>query len=899
MEVLFGLLMVAGVGAALVVPWIALREARSATARLDRAENEIARMNARLARMDREPGGPVQPARGPSARQEDPKLAPSSSGPGESDVQSARDQARRVISERPPAERKTPGQPESTASVPAHTAPATVRKGTRADQPSLEESLGARLPVWIGAIAIALAGAFLVKYSFDQGWVGPGVRVTLGALLGVAALGGGEWLRSRSESIAAGLSAAGIAVLYASTLAAGELYGFIPPLAAFALMALVTATAVALSIRQGPIIAAIGLIGGFATPMLIQAGDTSPIRLFSYLFIVEIGLLVVSDRRRWWAISAATMAAAFGWVLLWLSSGSDPTDGPILLLFLLFSAAAFLVGAARSPVPTDDDSGLAQPWLAWVAAGVGLVLSGVVLDAGGYRLLDWALIGLIGAGSLVAGRLRQEWAGIPWFAAVLGAFLLWSWQSTPPTLASPERMRLMTTAAFGALYAIGAYASLWGARKPWAWAALSGASTVGYLLVAYGVSDRDVSPVPWGVVALGLAAVGIAAAWPVVSRRERIEGGNETLAALAAAVTTLIALAIPMELSREWIGVAWALESVAVVLIAERLGVKQVRWLAWPIAAMVGARLLINPYVIGYPIGERPILNWLLYGYGVPIVAFVTAAMLAARDDDERLAEALKWLSLALGLWLISLQVHHLFSPDDMGRVIQTFGEGSTYAWIWLAYALALWRAARRWPDRVLERGGVIIAVLGLVAFLAGQLLGRNPLLDYDLASGPLWVGERPILNWLILAYAFPAALSAALAFEAQRISSGQKLRALFAGSAMLGSFMLLTLEIRQFFQGAVLEISGSITSFAERSTYSIAWILFSAALLALGINRGWKTARYGALAVMLLSVVKVFLYDIGNLGGLYRVGSFLGLGASLFGIAWLYQRYVVGRSDE
>jgi uncharacterized membrane protein len=75
--------------------------------------------------------------------------------------------------------------------------------------------LGILATVWIGAIAIALAGAFLVKYSIERGLLGPGARVAIAMIVGVALLGAGEWLLKRSPVTARGASAAGIAVLYA------------------------------------------------------------------------------------------------------------------------------------------------------------------------------------------------------------------------------------------------------------------------------------------------------------------------------------------------------------------------------------------------------------------------------------------------------------------------------------------------------------------------------------------------------------------------------------------------------------------------------------------------------------------------------------------------------------
>jgi len=77
-------------------------------------------------------------------------------------------------------------------------------------------------------------------------------------------------------------------------------------------------------------------------------------------------------------------------------------------------------------------------------------------------------------------------------------------------------------------------------------------------------------------------------------------------------------------------------------------------------------------------------------------------------------------------------------------------------------------------------------------------------------------------------------------------------------------------------------------------STPTAAWVLYGIALLVAGILRRGAILRYGSLTVMLLAVLKVFLYDTANLSDLYRVLSFLGLGASLLLLAFLYQRFVL-----
>jgi uncharacterized membrane protein len=162
----------------------------------------------------------------------------------------------------------------------------------------------------------------------------------------------------------------------------------------------------------------------------------------------------------------------------------------------------------------------------------------------------------------------------------------------------------------------------------------------------------------------------------------------------------------------------------------------------------------------------------------------------------------------------------------------------------------------------------------------------------------PLWdhgaVGETPVFNLLLWSFGLPAVLLALATPELRRRGS-RKLSVALMATVLVLAFLLLTLEIRQAFHGTSLNAgpNSGASSIAERYSYSAAWILFGAVLLVLGILRKVKALRYASLAVMLLSVGKVFLYDMSNLTDLYRVFSFLGLGVSLLALAWVYQRFV------
>ncbi|HSF40265.1 MAG TPA: DUF2339 domain-containing protein, partial [Thermoanaerobaculia bacterium] len=638
----------------------------------------------------------------------------------------------------PPPARPSPPGPLSRLPFP----PSPGEGGKAA--PGLEELLGSRLLVWIGSIALALAGAFLVKYSFEQGWLSPTVRVALGVLFGVVLLAGGEKMRPSSPGIARGLAAAGVADLFACFLAGVHLYQLISPAAGFFFMVLTTAVAVLLSLRHGMMVALIGMIGGFLTPALIRVGEPDARNLFAYLFLLVAGLLAVSVRRGWQPLAAAALAAGLLWVLFWLGEPFQPGDGLWLSLFLLASAGAALVA--------DLGGGQAESWISrgmLAGAFLGLALTTGRTD---WAPSEWAFLGVLAAGTLVLARLRPEFLQLAWVAAGTPLALLAAWGSG---VEEAEISRFLWTAGgFGALLAVGAYLAHLRASRPGWWAALSAASGVGYFLVAWFFTPAE-HGLPWGGAALAIAALYLAAAVPVARG-----GAKPALAALAVAVTTFVSLAVSLELERHWWTAGWAIEVTALVWLAGRFRLPVLVKLAGLLAAGVAVRLLLNPLIFIYPIGDHLILNWMVYGYGVPILAFAAAARLARQQGEERLAGGLEAGAIALGFTLVTLEVRQFFHPGEPEAGDFSLGEWATLAIAWLVLGWGLLAGNREPRLASLERGGRAILALGTTLGILGPVLFANPLWNHE----P--VGETPIWNLLLWVYGVPAALTALAARE-------------------------------------------------------------------------------------------------------------------------------------
>jgi len=193
--------------------------------------------------------------------------------------------------------------------------------------PDLEKFIGENLISKIGIAVLVLAIAFFVKYAIDNDWIGPVGRVGIGLLCGGILIGIAHWLRNQYKAFSSVLVGGGLAVLYFTIALAYHQYHLFNQTTAFIIMLVVTAFSVMLSLlydRQE--LAIIALAGGFLTPFLVSDGRGNYIVLFSYLLILNSGLLVIAYYKIWRLLNIL----AFGFTAIlfatWLLS--LPYDAP-------------------------------------------------------------------------------------------------------------------------------------------------------------------------------------------------------------------------------------------------------------------------------------------------------------------------------------------------------------------------------------------------------------------------------------------------------------------------------------------------------------------------------------------------------------------------------------------
>jgi hypothetical protein len=181
----------------------------------------------------------------------------------------------------------------------------------------LEKFIGENLINKIGIGVTVIGVAIGAKYSIEHQLISPLTRIILGYLVGLALLAFGIKLKKDYENYSAVLVSGAMAIMYFITYSAYSFYDLIPQIFAFALMVFFTAFTVIAALRYNQqVIAHIGLVGAYAVPFLLSEGSGKVGILYSYMAIINIGILVIALKRYWKSLFYSSF------VLTWLIFGS-------------------------------------------------------------------------------------------------------------------------------------------------------------------------------------------------------------------------------------------------------------------------------------------------------------------------------------------------------------------------------------------------------------------------------------------------------------------------------------------------------------------------------------------------------------------------------------------------
>jgi uncharacterized membrane protein len=778
-----------------------------------------------------------------------------------------------------------------------------------------EERFGTRWVVWVGGLALALGGIFLVRYTIEQGLIGPGVRIVLGALLALALVAAGEWTRRNeslsglpglpSANIPSILTAAGTTVAFATVYAAYALYGFLPPVAAFILLGAVALLTLAAALLHGPALAGLGLIGAFAAPMLVASAKPDYWSLYIYIAVVSAAAFALARFRLWQWLAVAAIILSALWTLPGTEYASVETLGAhvfnALACFAL--AAAFLVcgllfGPPSAPGEIDRLSTLALSVYLLVAALL-------VLASRHDPVALTAFVAATAATAIIAWRAEAATGAVP-VAAVLAAVVMAHWAvrmnlealiapsgPTAPAIPEPERFaygsHLLLAGAWAAMFGITGYLAQGRSSRalgPMLWCATSVFASLAMLIALYyRIAGLDRS-LPFAALALLLAAID-ATATESLMRRDPRPGLMAASAMFATGALAALALALTFALEKGWLTVGLALMVPGAAWVAERRPLPWLRWLAAIMVAVVVARIGYEPRIVGTAIGTTPVFNWLLYGYGIPALSFWVAGWLLRRRADDLPARMVDGGAILFTVLLAILEIRHYATGGDIYRPSTGLTETALDVNVGLALTIGLERVRGRTGSIVHNAGALAIAVLTLAAIVFELIVVVGPRFGNNPVGGPFF-------NAILLGYGLPAVLAIILALIA-RTTRPMPYRVVAVVTAVTLALFYLTLEVRRLFHGPVL---AGPTGDAEQYSYSTAWLAFGIILLAAGFFLRSQPARLVALAVIALTIAKVFIIDTASISGIYRALSVTGLGVVLLGIGWLYQHLLYPRTQ-
>jgi uncharacterized membrane protein len=824
----------------------------------------------------------------------------------------------------PPAEASVPPMPaDEPSSREAASVPAVVPVSA-APARSLEERLGTRWAVWVGGIALALGGILMVRYSIEQGIFGPGARVILGLLFAVALVGAGEWLRRGERGVTVPgldvahipsiLTAAGTVAAFGTVYAAHALYNFIGPAFAFVVLGAIGVATMFAAALHGPMLAGLGLAGAYLAPLLVASDTPSPWPVVLYLAVVAAAAYGLARLRKWLWLAAFAVAGAFLWGMPYLTGAaagaSDWTfAGYMHVLLQLVLAAAFI--AVEPHLGTKDEEAAPDRIAGGALLAMAVLAVAMVTDAhseiGGWVPFATAAAGLLLAAAWLSSPAAYgaALAGLP-VIAVAGA---WPGLAAPPeaTLLAPFAAQVLrlpdnVSSYLAALFILGAVTAGIAGYRLWRGPTLSAPLAVLYalgatvppllvLVLAYlRVTQFDAS-IPFGLFGVLLAGGYVWVAERFLARENilPLPGIRLATGAFAAAAIAALSFALVAFLSRGYMTVAFALMALGTAYVSTLRDIPLLRPAVAAIGLVVLGRVAWDPVIMGADVGRFPIFNWLLLGYGVPAAAFAMAGRLLetrAIDIAQRLADALAVVFTAL---LLYFQVRHALNDGDPLAVRSSHVEQGLHVLMALMLAYVLMRLDLARANPVFRFASIAFGVIAVLFAASGLLLFENPWLrTSEHIAGPV------IFSSLFLAYLVPGIAAAFIARHARGVRPGWYVTGLYILAGVL-VFFNVTLEIRHAFQGERIGLFRA-TSGAEHWAYSFGWLMLGIAYLAYGIWRGAGVARLASAILVLLAVIKVFLFDLAGLTGLWRALSFITLGGVLIGIGLAYQKLVFAR---
>lgn len=679
------------------------------------------------------------------------------------------------------------------------------------EKSDLEKFIGENLLSKIGIVILVLGVAIGAKYAIDNNLISPLMRIVLGYAFGTGLTALAVRLKTKYHNFSAVLLSGGMAIMYFITYAAYGYYELIAQPAAFALMLIFTAFTVATAlIYERVVIAHIGLVGAYTIPFLLSDDSGRVAFLFSYMAIINAGILIISVRKYWKSLFYSSF------VITWLIFG----------------------GWFAARYAADDHFSLA------------LAFATVFFVIFYLTFLSYKIV------------FREE--------------------------ISFENISLVTANSF----------------------------------IYYGFGSAIIESLPGGKEFLGSFAVANAAlhfaAAFLLSRLATVKPGVIFLP--SALVLVFITLAVPVQLEGNWITPAWTAQAAVLFAMGRTRRLPLYEYFSYPVMVLASVSLF-NDWQRQFAMySSNELAQYPVFNVDFLVTIFFVAAfgLIYSLNKNEKYEPAVNEyfhqlsrivfpIVLLVALYnAFRIEIGNYFQYQTVSTAVRDAARSSVlvdrdlelFNLVWqidytmFFLSLLAFANLKRYKNAALGFANLGLCAAVLLIFLTAGLFTLGALRESYLLQTDAAAFSRGIyhisIRYISLGFA------AGLIFAVYKYFRRDFIREHIADELLALAFDFL------FYFSLLVIVSSELLHWMEIFGYedsaklglSILWGVYSLGLIVVGIARHKKHLRIAAIALFALTLVKLFFYDIAELGTISKTVVFVSLGILLLVISFLYNKY-------
>lgn len=748
-----------------------------------------------------------------------------------------------------------------------------------------EQILGGSWLARIGVIALIIGAGFFLKYAFDNEWLGPAGRITLGIVVGLIMIGLAFYWRNRYPIMAQVLTGGGIAILYLSIFASFSIYELVNIYVALVCLFIISVASATMAIYYNSMaLAIIGIFGAFFAPFILGAfGDresitatqSQGIQLLAYIIVVDIGVLILANFRNWRWFTLLALVCSLVTYGVWYAEFNDTVSIAtaqvgITIIFLIFVGVTSLYHFVwrRTPEPLDFSLMLLNA-ATYFGISLGIMWESFRGWMGGFVFVLALFYGVI---AFIALTRHTKTSRLSLFS--IGIALIFFSIAIPIQLGD----KAWTTVAWAAEAAVLMWLSFRANIPVFRIFSYLVSFAVIIRLIAFDtfVDTDNFRPIfnerfLAFIFSIGASCLMTYLFWK--NREKKLEINYLTFLGATNVLILWIVAAEVFTYSQQTM-TTWNSVSLIIPII------------------MIGATILYPIFWHREPTRLDTIINQ------VNPIAFIIITIFIW--EDLRAWIGMVYFLLAI---LYGILVYKATVKGSMISVLGPFSVLLTVASFSAAVAIQLENTV--WTTIVWAAEFVILIQLSFT-FRMLQLRNYSYVVFLAMAirliffDTPVEIGAfQPIINQRFLAFVMGiAATYLGIYLHWRKKDEFPELRPPIPTLLIIVNFLtiwILSFEVWQSFDVALRDAGLAAREGlkdAQNLSLTAVWAIYAIAGLVIGMAKRWRYVRLGALGFLAIPIIKVFVYDVFQLEMGYRIGAFVGLGVLLLISAYLYQRY-------